>query len=553
MRKIYFIFALSAVAVILLLIFTFLFFEKEKHRMFFYDITIGGENVGYTKADRYRTEDKIIYKAINFRPKKATDKIIREKNSFNRGTFRMQKFIKKYKNSGVVTKSMQIKNSEGTFGFLAKEGSKWASLSDIAHDANISVFDEESVTTYMPFIDRYDFTRGGAQTFNAVYLSSGLLPPARGRIVFRSIRDDYIRVEGKKIKTECLVVRRKALPEIQLWVSKKNRIIVRLEIAKKNLVMYKTSFPKEISINDYAPENISSSSSDILFPSDDIALAGTITMPDKETSIPAVLLVSGETPFNRENAGLYTGISAHLARAGYAVLRFDRRGMGKSQGSNSSVSIFDDIRDIQNALRFLSNHERVDKNKLFVIAHAEACSYLPQLDFAELPVKSLIMLAATKPVILADFESEHVLDEIGTMKTIDEKYAETLARLKHETVNLVKDTKKEYVLAQGSHVFARKMNRLLDFEPLENFAKLDTSLLILHGKKDKFSSPNYIKDIETALLESGREEFRIMHFRNLGHFLGKITAENNTAKYYKVNAEVLETIKGWLDKKCLGL
>lgn len=552
MKKIYFLLILGVIIIISLVAFAFIFFEREKHRNLFYSVSVNGEYAGYVEVDRYRTEDRVVYKSTGFRPRKPACETIREKNVFNKKNFLMRKFTRECIDHGAETCGAYIERAGATFDFLARVGSRWSSTSGITFVKSASVFDKDSIATYVPFIDRYDFTRGGAQSFNTLYLSSGLLPPARGKIVFKSIRDEYIDVQGKKTKTEFLAVRSKTLSGVHLWVSKKTRDIVQLEIDESATMIKKAAFPKKIAAGARIPDEASYDSAEVLFPSEDIALAGTVTIPRKKGRLPAILLVAGEGPYDRENGGLYTDISAHLARRGYITLRFDRRGIGKSQGDNSAISLTDEIVDIENALKFLSNHEKTDGEMILIIAHGESCSYLPQLNFSALPAKAkgLIMLATSKPVVLADLKCEYISDAVKSLMEVDKEYAGTLALVERETLALAKDTNKEYVFTQGQHVFAKRMSQIHGLRPLEGFGKLEIPLLLVYGKKDRYSSPDYIKEIEMALGKLGPQQSRTVYFRSLGHFLGTLTEDTGAKKRYVANPEVLETLTDWINARC---
>lgn len=552
MRNLYFLLIVTIVTIILFVAITFLFFEKEKHQSFFFAKEIRGvREAGYIRVDRYKTEDRIIYKSTSFEPGEPNRKITHNKFVFDRKSFKMVRFIKECKNFGTTTEAVYIeKETDETLGFLARLGSKFSLASNVAPARGVSLFDTESIMTYMPFVDKYNFARGGAQSFNAVYHPLSLLPPARGKVIFTSIRDEYINVAGKKRKTECLVVRGKGLAESYIWVSKIDRNVVQAEIKSKGLLIKKIAVPPKIPMYDYAVKNKSYDSRDIIFPSEDIALAGTIAIPREEGKLPSVLLVTGEGPYDRDAAGLYTGISHELAEGGYVVLRFDRRGIGKSQGDDMAVSLTSELKDIESGMNFLANHEKVNRNKIFIVAHGDACSYLPLLDFSGPPAKGLIMLGVVKPSLFLDFECEYVRDKISALTEIDKKYEGILGSLKGETLNFVENTKKEYAFVRGKRVFLERMRQFLALKPLEKFKTLDIPLIILHGKKDKFSSRPYVKNIERVLKEAGFQQLSIEYYGGLGHFFGEIVDEKNRVKYYSVNKKVLATIKGWINDRC---
>ena len=62
-----------------------------------------------------------------------------------------------------------------------------------------------------------------------------------------------------------------------------------------------------------------------------IKLAGTITLPETEGPYPAVLLISGSGPQDRNETAFghqpFLVLSDHLTRNGIAVLRYDDRGV----------------------------------------------------------------------------------------------------------------------------------------------------------------------------------------------------------------------------------
>ncbi|MGB2705649.1 MAG: alpha/beta hydrolase, partial [Candidatus Omnitrophota bacterium] len=530
MRNLYILLILTIILIITLLVFAFLFLEKEKHQTFFYSVEIGPERSGSVRIDRYKTEDKIIYKSTSFYPRALNRKIIHEKLVFDRKNFKLETFLKSCKNFAAATEAVYIATlKDGSFNFLSRYLSKSSAAGGIPHAEDTSVFSEESIVTYIPLIDKYNFARGGAQPFNCIYQALNLLPPARARVIFTSIRDEYIKVGRRKTKTEFFTVKSKALPKCYVWVSKKDRNIVQLKIESKSLLIKKTAnFPKITTEGSpersrgtterSRDENKLYASHEVIFPSEGITLAGTLEVPHKEGKLPCVLLVAEDAPYDRENAGLYTDIGRSLAEGGNIVMRFDARGMGKSQGNNAEVSLDDTIRDIENALKFLLNQEKADKKKAFIVAHGSVCSYLSRLDLSGNRLRGIVMLGVARPVPILDFKCEYVLDKIRMLTEVDKTYPEILESSKERTLKTVKTTKKEYGVIQGKKVFLERMSELLQLTPFEGFRGIDTPLVIIYGKKDKFCPLSYVRDIEKNLNQAELRQFSTVSFRGLGHF-----------------------------------
>jgi len=86
-----------------------------------------------------------------------------------------------------------------------------------------------------------------------------------------------------------------------------------------------------------------------------VTLAGTLSFPNGEGPHPAVVLLQGSGESGRDYA--YRGhkfflvLADHLTRQGIAVLRYDLRGVGKSEGRLSGATLEDLARDAASALR----------------------------------------------------------------------------------------------------------------------------------------------------------------------------------------------------------
>ncbi|MFC1576465.1 alpha/beta hydrolase family protein [Candidatus Omnitrophota bacterium] len=554
MRKLYTIFILSLILLAILVTLSFMFFEKEKHLTLFYEIELKGELVGHIEIDRYKTEDKITYKSVTFRPKALLDKVTREKITFSRKDFRLERYTRECKDFGAAVKAFYVKNGPDSIDFLAVSGPRFSTISSIAPEEDEAVFDEASLLTFMPLVDKYDFIRGGAQLFSALCITPDLLPPVRGKIIFVPVRDEYASIGGITAKSRCIIVRAKTFPKMYLWVSKIGRRIVRMENRAMGLVIKEVRVPRKTVVESFVKPGKVYKSHQVLFPSDDIALAGTIDTPEKEGKLPGVLLVAGKAQYDRENAGLFTGISRKLAQNGYIVLRYDKRGTGKSQGDNATASIADDIKDTESAFRFLESHENVDTKRLFVITHAEASAYLSESDFLKHPrVRGVVMLSVTRPVLLQDFECKKIRSELQTLEMLDGNYPEALRALQVETLNLVKNSKSQYAFLLGKHVFVTRMRELLGFDPLDGFRKIDIPLIIIQGKKDLSASPDYVREIEKILTKLKLQQFSTVYFRGLGHFLGELVTVEKEADHYVVDPEVVGTIALWLNEKCANI
>lgn len=107
----------------------------------------------------------------------------------------------------------------------------------------------------------------------------------------------------------------------------------------------------------------------------DVKLAGELTMPYGPGPFPAVILISGSGRFDRNETVLghrpFLVLSDHLTRNGYAVFRYDDRGVGESTGDFYAATDDDFARDVVAALRWLRHVEGVDADKLGFVGHSQ--------------------------------------------------------------------------------------------------------------------------------------------------------------------------------------
>ena len=82
---------------------------------------------------------------------------------------------------------------------------------------------------------------------------------------------------------------------------------------------------------------------EVSFTNGDVTLAGTLTIPESDAPVPAVVLLTGSGPQNRDEEIFdhrpFWVIADHLSRNGIAVLRFDDRGVGGSTGGIVVLSV----------------------------------------------------------------------------------------------------------------------------------------------------------------------------------------------------------------------
>lgn len=117
----------------------------------------------------------------------------------------------------------------------------------------------------------------------------------------------------------------------------------------------------------------------ISIPSGSLTLQGTMTLgaPAPAATTPAALLVSGSGPIDRNSntkriaINVMRQLADRLAADGISSLRYDKRGVGESDGEYLSAGLYDNIADAQAALQVLRARPEIDARRVVVVGHSE--------------------------------------------------------------------------------------------------------------------------------------------------------------------------------------
>ncbi len=161
---------------------------------------------------------------------------------------------------------------------------------------------------------------------------------------------------------------------------------------------------------------------------DNIKLGATFTCLQKSGKFPAVVLISGSGAQNRDEELMghkpFLVLADFLTKNNIAVLRFDDRGVGESEGNFQSATTFDFAEDVKWAIEYLKSRNEVDKNKIGLIGHSEGGIVAPIVALNNSSVRFIIMLAG--PTIRGDklllAQNKLILKDMGMDDDTLKKY-----------------------------------------------------------------------------------------------------------------------------------
>lgn len=311
-------------------------------------------------------------------------------------------------------------------------------------------------------------------------------------------------------------------------------------------------------------------------------LAGTFTYPSSGENFPAVVMVTGSGPQNRNEELMghkpFLVIADYLTRNGIAVLRYDDRGTNSSTGDYVKATTQDNADDAMAAIDFLKTKKQINPGKIGIIGHSEGGIVAPICAVKSKDVAFIIMLAGpgvsgdkilleqTELIAKAENMNEDTLKTdlalAEKMYTIikkekdDKKATEKLKELMLESVpdSLKKDLKTSMQISQQIAVLTSPWMRFfITYDPQKSLKKTKCPVLAFIGEKDlQVPAVQNIPAIESALKKAKNKDFTVKEMPGLNHLFQHCTSGSPT-EYANIeetfSPEVLEMIAKWILKR----
>ncbi|MDD5427729.1 MAG: alpha/beta fold hydrolase [Candidatus Omnitrophica bacterium] len=549
MRKIYLTVALVFIVSVLLFIVTFIYLDKHNHAVLYYDISMNGYHVGTVKIDKFTTEEKLLYKSVLAMPFGELVTGNKVRIDLDR-KYNLESYQKELYANGALSE-LYAENREKSVSFLSKDMTGFAYISDIPIRKGTFVFEEDSPVTYLPILENYDFRRGRSQGFNSlIFLPDNRMPPMKRFVTLTSVKNEYLKIKHRKIKTENLLLKIKGLPPGNIWVAKSDKSLMMIDIPSTGLRITRSFEYKETEPRERAVTSEKYVSKEITFSGKNRQLSGTFTCPapgdtpQGGQAYPAVLLIWGAGPQDRDYQGLFRSISDHLSNNGYCVLRFDKRGIGASSGKAAPITPEDEYADIAAALGFLKTQKNVNPARIAVIAHSEGAGAAIKLAADNADIRSVILMAPL--VKTSPRDDEALLRDRAAKEKWGDEYLRSVINAMREARDIADKTKRDWAYIMGKRCYLKSLRT--EFTDLNDKIKLISApILILHGKNDTEVPVEYAARLDKALSEHGKMKHSVTYYSYLGHFFGKLMNDGVHKKYYDADKDVLANIRDWLD------
>lgn len=313
----------------------------------------------------------------------------------------------------------------------------------------------------------------------------------------------------------------------------------------------------------------------VSFRSADVVLSGTLCLPSTQTApLCAALFVAGSGPVDRDGNApgfamdAYRQLAHALARNGIASLRYDKRGVGASQGDARVASRSDLVGDVRAAWGWLAGQPELAGVPRVAIGHSEGAYLIQELAADNPSVAGLILLCGSQQSLAAvtRWQVETLLRAQGAS---DEQVAAALAQ-EDEYLAFVKASRGQWSdisvaelraalpwlsgpaaeQLKGSPLGLAWLREHYNADPTVVLARITCPVLVVSAGKDVQVPPEDGDAMAQVLREAGNAKVTSLVIADLNHVLRHHPEEPNPIYQHldepvdeRVAASIVEWVK----------
>lgn len=290
---------------------------------------------------------------------------------------------------------------------------------------------------------------------------------------------------------------------------------------------------------------------EVSYGNSEISLSGTLTLPMTTGPFPAVILIHGSSRLDRDETILghkpFLILSDHFTRHGIAVLRFDKRGVGKSTGTYDNATIEDFCDDVAKGVEYLKSRPEIIRNQIGLVGHSEGGIVAPMLAAKSNDVAFIVLMAGTgvngEEILCEQGRLIHRLDGVDEeMIAIDTQIRKIFTGIVKKETN--RDVAKEQIhealikfffgLTESQKTWVKSHSIITEewikrfnspwghfyfsYESSTALRHITIPMLVLNGELDLVVSPKQnLPFIDKALKEAGNKDYTIIELPKLNH------------------------------------
>lgn len=326
---------------------------------------------------------------------------------------------------------------------------------------------------------------------------------------------------------------------------------------------------------------------DVTFENGDVTLAGTLTLPPTDGPYLAVVLVAGSGPKDRDDSSdsripmkPFRLIADALTRAGIAVLRYDKRGIGESTGDFLTTTLSDFASDAEAAIDYLLTRQDIDPDRIGLLGHSEGGLVAAMLGARNEDLDFIIVLGGPSlngrdSLMLQTrnrLESEgapqeeidrqmafvaalsSVADDPEAIESLTYEFtleqAQTLPEQQRANLGDIEQYARMVAQQTAQEYSAGWFEAFLNYDPAPDWAQTTVPVLAIFGSKDvQVDAEENAPVLEAALEQADNQDYEIVILPNANHIFQD--AETGAYSEYSTlpaefTPDLLPTILEWL-------
>ena len=299
-------------------------------------------------------------------------------------------------------------------------------------------------------------------------------------------------------------------------------------------------------------------SNSVTFRARGTALAGTFTTPAHSGPFPTALLLAGSGPLDRDGShkrlklNVSGQLAAELAKAGWASLRYDKRGVGASEGDYLSTGFFDELADAEAACDWLIARE--DVASVVAIGHSGGAVQSVELAGRE-PVLAGAVLLATSAKTGEEtlrWQARQIGEKLlpTPVRAIMRLFRTDMLKQQDKSIAKLKATTADVTRMNLAKVNAKWMREFIAYDPLPALAAASVPLLAITGSKDVQVDPADLRVIAQTTPNA-----QVREVPDVDHILRHEPGPHSNPRHYgrqieqPLDPRVSEAVLAWLAER----
>ena len=284
-------------------------------------------------------------------------------------------------------------------------------------------------------------------------------------------------------------------------------------------------------------------------------LPATLTIPAGDKSYPAVVLVHGSGPNDRdETVGAnrpFRDLALGLASRGIAVLRYDKRSKvhGPRMAALKSLTVKEEVvDDAVAAIAWLGAHPSIYPDQIFVLGHSLGGTLIPRIVAAnkETLAGAIVLAGAARPINVAIVEQTRYLAMLdGTISPEEQQQIDAAEKASAAVQALgTRDVDGGALISGAPASYWLDLRR---YDAPAAAASLKMKLLVLQGERDYQVTMAEFERWKRAL--DGRRDVTLRSYPGLNHLFMAGSGASAPAEYQvpsHVAEEVVRDISAWI-------